>query len=58
MECSAESNEGLEADSLSWLEAGPTLGQRRPKARWTARSLVRGNRRYRGIIEGGSGRLG
>ncbi len=58
MEGSAERTEGLEKDRLSWLEAGVRSGQRRSKARWTARSLVRGNRWDRGTIQGGSGRLG
>ena len=56
MEGSAERTEGLEADRLSWLEAGVRSGQRRFKAIWTAKSLVKGDRwdRGRGIIEGGS----
>ncbi len=43
-EGSAESSEGLEANKLTWLGTGLRLGQRRSKATWTARCLVRGNR--------------
>ncbi len=40
----AENSKGLGADKLSWLGTILRLGQRWCKARWTARSLLRGNR--------------
>ncbi len=58
MECSVECTEGLGADRLTGLGAGPRLGQIRAKAISAARSLVRGNRWDSCFIEGGSGRLG
>ncbi len=58
MEGSAETTEGLGAYRLSLIEAGLRLGQIGAKARWTPRSLVRGNKKDRCFIEGGSRRLG
>ncbi len=51
---SAEGSKEIGADKLSWLKTGLRLGQRWSEARWTARSLVRGNKWDRCFIEGRS----